>query len=104
MQPILKRCCGIDVHKSMVEASIAQCPLDKPPKFMTRTFSTMTSDLLKLTAFRLEKVRAALLDLLSLSFKDRLPETFAIPAERDLGGRSDVHDRPSGDSLVLHLT
>jgi transposase len=48
MQPILKSCCGIDVHKSMIKACIAKGPLDKPPKLTTRTFSTMTSDLLKL--------------------------------------------------------
>ena len=48
MHPILKSCCGIDVHKSMIKASIAKGPLNKPPKFFTRTFSTMTSDLLKL--------------------------------------------------------
>jgi transposase len=48
MQPILKSCCGIDVHKNMIKASIAKGPLDSPPKFCTRTFSTMTRDLLKL--------------------------------------------------------
>ncbi len=48
MQPILKSCCGIDVHKSMIKACIAKGPLDKPPKLTTRTFSTLTSDLLKL--------------------------------------------------------
>jgi hypothetical protein len=48
MQPILESYCGIDVHKSMIKASIAKGPLDKPPKKTTRTFSTMTSDLLKL--------------------------------------------------------
>jgi transposase len=48
MQPILKSCCGIDVHKNMIKASIAKGPLDSPPKFYTRTFSTMTRDLLKL--------------------------------------------------------
>jgi transposase len=32
----------------MIKVSIAKGPLDKPPKFFTRTFSTMTSDLLKL--------------------------------------------------------
>jgi transposase len=47
MQPILKSCCGIDVHKNMIKASIAKGPLDNPPKFYTRTFSTMTADLLK---------------------------------------------------------
>ena len=48
MQPILKSCCGIDVHKNMIKASIAKGPLDSPPKFYTRTFSTMTRDLLNL--------------------------------------------------------
>jgi transposase len=32
----------------MIKVSIAKGPLDQPPKFFTRTFSTMTSDLLKL--------------------------------------------------------
>jgi len=45
MQPILKSCCGLDVHKSMVMACIAHGPLDKPPKFEIRKFSTMTDDL-----------------------------------------------------------
>lgn len=48
MQPILKSCCGLDVHKSMVMACIAHGPLDKPPQFEIREFSTMTSDLRKL--------------------------------------------------------
>jgi transposase len=48
MQPILESCCGLDVHKSMIKACIAKGPLDKPPKFEIRTFSTMTSDLIKL--------------------------------------------------------
>lgn len=48
MHPILESCCGIDVHKSMIKVSIAKGPLNQPPKFFTRTFSTMTSDLLKL--------------------------------------------------------
>ena len=47
MQPILKSCCGIDVHKKMIKACIAKGPLDSPPKYYTRTFSTMTQDLLK---------------------------------------------------------
>lgn len=33
MQPLLKSCCGLDVHKSMVMACIANGPLDKPPIF-----------------------------------------------------------------------
>jgi transposase len=48
MQPIITSCCGIDVHKKMIKACIAKGPLDKPPKFEIRTFSTMTSDLLRL--------------------------------------------------------
>jgi transposase len=48
MEPILESCCGLDVHKSMIKACIAKGPLDKPPKFEIRTFSTMTSDLIKL--------------------------------------------------------
>ncbi len=48
MQPILRSCCGLDVHKSMIKACIAKGSLDKPPKFEIRTFSTMTSDLIKL--------------------------------------------------------
>jgi transposase len=48
VQPILESCCGLDVHKSMIKACIAKGSLDKPPKFDIRTFSTMTSDLLKL--------------------------------------------------------
>lgn len=45
MQPILKSCCGLDVHKSMVMTCIAHGPLDKPPMFEIRKFSTMTDDL-----------------------------------------------------------
>jgi hypothetical protein len=48
MQPILKSCCGIDVHKEKIKACIAKGPLDKPPKFEIKTFLTMTSGLLKL--------------------------------------------------------
>ena len=49
MQPILKSCCGLDVHKSMVLACIAHGPLDNPPIFEIRKFSTMTNDLRKLS-------------------------------------------------------
>jgi transposase len=48
MQPVLESSCGLDVHKSMITACIAKGPLDKSPKFEIRTFSTMTTDLLKL--------------------------------------------------------
>jgi len=48
MQPIIKSCCGIDVHKKMIKACIAKGPLNKPPKLEIRTFSTMTSALMNL--------------------------------------------------------
>jgi len=35
----------MDVHEKKVDVCIAHGPLDKPPKFEIRTFSTMTSDL-----------------------------------------------------------
>ena len=54
MQPILKSCCGLDVHKSMVMACIAHGPLDKPPIFEIRKFSTMTNDLRKLSEWMKE--------------------------------------------------
>jgi hypothetical protein len=38
-----KSCCGLDVYKSMVMACIAHGPLDKPPIFEIRKFSTMTN-------------------------------------------------------------
>lgn len=49
MQPILQSCCGLDVHKSMVMACIAQGPLDKIPIFEIREFSTITNDLRNLS-------------------------------------------------------
>jgi len=54
MQPILKSCCGLDVHKSMILACIAHGPLDKPPKFEIRKFPTMTNDLRKLSEWMKE--------------------------------------------------
>jgi len=51
MQPILKSCCGLDVHKSMVMACVAHGTLDRPPMFEIRRFSTMTDDLQKLNAW-----------------------------------------------------
>jgi transposase len=60
MQPLLESCCGLDVHKSMVVACIAYGPLDKPPKFEIRKFSTLTSDLRELknwlTAYKVTAV------------------------------------------------
>ena len=43
MQVVYERCCGLDVHKRMVTACIIT-----PEERETRTFSTMTPDLLKL--------------------------------------------------------
>jgi transposase len=45
MEPILISCAGMDVHEKKVVVCIAHGPLDKPPVFDIRTFSTMTSDL-----------------------------------------------------------
>jgi transposase len=45
MEPVLTSCAGMDVHEKKVDVCIAHGPLDKPPKFVIRTFSTMTSDL-----------------------------------------------------------
>ena len=54
MQPILKSCCGLDVHKSMVMACVAHGPLDNPPIFEIRKFSTMTNDLRSLSEWMKE--------------------------------------------------
>ena len=54
MQPILKSCCGLDVHKSMVMACIAHGPLNNPPIFEIRKFSTMTNDLRSLSEWMKE--------------------------------------------------
>jgi len=45
MEPILISCAGMDVHEKKVDVCIVHGPLDKPPIFEIRTFSTMTSDL-----------------------------------------------------------
>jgi transposase len=45
MEPILMNCAGMDVHEKKVDVCIVHGPIDKPPKFEIRTFSTMTSDL-----------------------------------------------------------
>jgi transposase len=48
MEPVLMSCAGIDVHEKKVDVCISHGPLDKSPVFEIKTFSTMTSDLLKL--------------------------------------------------------
>jgi len=45
MEPNLISCAGMDVHEKKVDVCIAHGPLDKPPVFEIRTYSTMTSDL-----------------------------------------------------------
>ena len=102
MQSILKSCCGIDVHKSMIKASIAQGPLDKPPKFITRIFSTMTSDLLKLKDWlRENEVEAVAMESTGVYWKpifnileDEFPIVLANPQylKKVPGKKSDVKD------------
>jgi transposase len=102
MQPILKSCCGIDVHKSMIKASIAKGPLDKPPKLTTRTFSTMTSDLLKLKDWlRENEVEAVAMESTGVYWKpifnileDEFPVVLANPQylKKVPGNKSDVKD------------
>jgi transposase len=102
MQSIMKSCCGIDVHKSMIKASIAQGSLDKPPKFMTRTFSTMTSDLLKLKDWlRENEVAAVAMESTGVYWKpifnileDQFPIVLANPQylKKVPGKKSDVKD------------
>ena len=45
MEPILISCAGMDVHEKKVDVCIVHGPLDKPPIYEIRTFSTMISDL-----------------------------------------------------------
>ena len=102
MQPILKSCCGIDVHKSMIKACIAKGPLDKPPKLTTRTFSTMTSDLLKLKEWlRENEVEAVAMESTGVYWKpifnileDEFPVVLANPQylKKVPGNKSDVKD------------
>jgi transposase len=102
MQPILESCCGIDVHKSMIKASIAKGPLDKPPEYFTRTFSTMTSDLLKLKDWlRENEVEAVAMESTGIFWKpifnileDEFPVILANPQylKKVPGKKSDVKD------------
>jgi len=102
MQPILKSCCGIDVHKSMIKACVAKGPLDKPPKLTTRTFSTMTSDLLKLKDWlRENEVEAVAMESTGVYWKpifnileDEFPVVLANPQylKKVPGNKSDVKD------------
>ena len=70
MRPILRSCCGIDVHKSMIKACIAKGPLNKPPKIEIRTYSTMTSDLENLNEWLKEnKVEAVAMESTGVYWK-----------------------------------
>ena len=102
MQPILKSCCGIDVHKETIKACIAKGPLDKPPKFEIKTFSTTTSDLLKLKDWlRQNKVEAVAMESTGVYWKpifNLLEDEFSIVLanpqhlKKVPGKKSDVSD------------
>jgi transposase len=102
MQPILKSCCGIDVHKEKIKACIAKGPLDKPPKFEIKTFSTMTSDLLRLKDWlRQNRVEAVAMESTGVYWKpifNILEDEFSIVLanpqhlKKIPGKKSDVSD------------
>jgi transposase len=48
MQVVYERCAGIDVHKRDVVVSVLLTPVEGPVRRETRTFGTMTADLLRL--------------------------------------------------------
>ncbi|MFB3766615.1 MAG: transposase [Methanotrichaceae archaeon] len=48
MEPVLISCAGMDIHEKKVDVCIAHGSLEKSSVFEIKTFSTMTSDLLKL--------------------------------------------------------
>lgn len=45
---IIERCAGLDVHQETIAACVLSGPLDRSPHCETRTFGTMTQDLLAL--------------------------------------------------------
>jgi transposase len=102
MQPILKSCCGIDVHKKKIKACIAKGPLDKPPKFEIKTFSTTTSDLLKLKDWlEQNEVEAVAMESTGVYWKpifnileDKFPIVLANPQhlKKIPGKKTDVSD------------
>lgn len=51
MQDILEICCGLDVHKETVVACLLKGDKENKPKAITRTFSTLISDLEKLKSW-----------------------------------------------------
>jgi transposase len=46
MEPIIERCCGIDVHKKTITVCLMIGAAGKTPRKTIKTFSTMTQDLL----------------------------------------------------------
>jgi len=102
MQPILESCCGIDVHKSMIKACISRGPLDRPPKIVTKTFTTMTSDLLRLKDWlRDNEVESVAMESTGVYWKpifnileDEFPVILANPQylKKVPGKKSDVKD------------
>lgn len=48
MEPIIERCCGLDVHQGMVVACLLVGKADQRPKKEHRTFRTVTAELLEL--------------------------------------------------------
>ncbi len=46
MEPIIERCCGIDVHKKTIVACLMVGKPDGKPQKTIKTFSTMARDLL----------------------------------------------------------
>lgn len=46
MEAMIERCCGIDVHKKNIVVCLAVGKPHEKPKMLTKTFSTMTRDLL----------------------------------------------------------
>jgi len=102
MQPILKNCCGIDVHKEQIKACIAKGPLNRPPKFEIKTFSTMTSDLLKLKEWlKQNEVESVAMESTGVYWKpifnileDEFPIVLANPQhlKKIPGKKSDVSD------------
>jgi transposase len=48
MEVIYPRCCGLDIHKKTVVACVILSAPGHPPRQETRTFRTMTADLLAL--------------------------------------------------------
>ena len=48
MEPIVERCCGLDVHQATVVACLLVGAPDKKPKKETRTFGTKTRELMEL--------------------------------------------------------